>query len=84
MLGDLKFCSMFVLLCLSVCFRNVGGAGMCRCSGPLRSRRAKKKRYTDDIIILLNFIFAGLCGYKINAVDQIQGDSLQYRAKKWG
>ena len=24
MLGDLKFCSMFVLLCLSVCFRNVG------------------------------------------------------------
>ena len=24
MLGDLKFCSMFVFLCLSVCFRNVG------------------------------------------------------------
>ena len=24
MLGDLKFCFMFVILCLSVCFRNVG------------------------------------------------------------
>ena len=24
MLGDLKFCFMFVTLCLSVCFRNVG------------------------------------------------------------
>ena len=24
MLGDLKFCFIFVTLCLSVCFRNVG------------------------------------------------------------
>ena len=24
MLADLKFCFMFVILCLSVCFRNVG------------------------------------------------------------
>ena len=24
MLGDLKFCFMFVILCLSMCFRNVG------------------------------------------------------------
>ena len=33
------FCS-----CASLCVSVMLGAGMCRCSGPLRSRRAQKKK----------------------------------------
>ena len=47
MLGDLKFCSMFVLLCSSVCVSVMLGAGVCRCSGLLRYRRAKKKKENE-------------------------------------
>ena len=35
MIGDLKFCSMFMPLCSSVCFRNVK---------PIGYRRAQKKK----------------------------------------
>ena len=42
MLGDLKFCSMFVPLCSSVCFCNVG-CWHVPVLGPLHYRRAQKK-----------------------------------------
>ena len=44
---------MFVLLCLSVCFRSVG-AGMCRCSGPLRFAAGLKKKIQTYLLTFLS------------------------------
>ena len=45
MLGDLKFCSMFVPLCSSVCFRNVG-CWHVPVLGPVVLLQGSKKRAT--------------------------------------
>ena len=45
MLGDLKFCFMFVILCLSVCFRNVG-CWHVPVLGPVAFAQGSKKKAT--------------------------------------
>ena len=51
MLGDLKFCFMFVILCLSVYFRNVG-CWHVPVLGPVAFAQGSKKKKKDHQISL--------------------------------